>query len=157
MTRRPNLGMSKRNSRVNWSIESSSVVRRSRSSVARPASPSDSATWRLRELRRLLPLPCAKMTRPNASDGIRRSAFSRALPSGICTARIDVVWFMLDPRWICLRDVRFFARPRFERLQRTRLVDMDHDVELFGEVSTEIVTGSFALGNVDNTNGSFES
>ena len=56
---------------------SSSVVRRSKSSVAKPASLSASATWRLRGLSRLEPLPWAKITRPAAGSGSRRSPARR--------------------------------------------------------------------------------
>ena len=69
--------MSKRSWRVRSSTASSSGVSRSTSSVASPAWFSVRATWRLRGLRRLLPLPWANSTRPAASAGRARSASSR--------------------------------------------------------------------------------
>src|SRR5690348_1254511 len=59
--------MSKRRRRA-WSA-SSSGVSRSKSSVAKPARFSVSATKRFRGLKRLLPLPCAKSTIARARDG----------------------------------------------------------------------------------------
>ncbi len=67
---------------------SSGRVSRSISSVARPASPSSAATWRLRGLWRPLPLPWAKITSPPEFAGRRRSPGSRTPPvAGISTDR----------------------------------------------------------------------
>lgn len=81
-------GMSKRSSRVWLSTRSSSAVSRSKSSVAKPASFNSRATQRLRQLCRLLPLPCAKSTSPRAAAGTLRSPF-RTTPSA---AMATLVW-----------------------------------------------------------------
>ena len=73
ITRSASRSMSKRNWPVCSSTASSSRVSRSSSSVANPPSTRTFATARLRRLKRLLPLPCAKTTSPAALSGSTRS------------------------------------------------------------------------------------
>lgn len=84
--------MSKRRCPVRASISSSASVNKSKSSVASPASWRMLATYRLRGLCRVLPLPCAKMTSPRAFGGIVRLPSSHAPSTGICTSRTIAVW-----------------------------------------------------------------
>src|SRR4030088_290922 len=57
------------------------------SSVARPACSRTSATYRLRGLKRLLPLPCANATIPRDAGGILRSPSIVTPSTGIWTER----------------------------------------------------------------------
>jgi len=77
--------MSNRSSAVAASIRSSASVSRSSTRVASFARTIDWATARFLELWRLLPLPCAKITRPDAPAGTRRSASSVTESTGIFT------------------------------------------------------------------------
>src|SRR5581483_11017548 len=89
--RRPSRAISKRSSAVRSSISASCGVSRSKSSVPKPAAFSAAATWRLRGLRRLLPLPWAKATTPHAPSVSARSPSRRASPaetSTLCAAYV---------------------------------------------------------------------
>jgi hypothetical protein len=79
--------MSKRKWRVCRSILSSSRVSRSKSNVPTPASRMTCATYWSRRLWRLLPLPCAKRTRPSARPGTLNSPGSVMESTGINTSR----------------------------------------------------------------------
>jgi hypothetical protein len=101
--------MSKRNWLVRTSTLSSSGVSRSASKVANPAALSARATWRLRGLKRLLPLPCANSTSPRGASGKLRSASSVASPTGIRSARCLAdggTAFMVTSRWDRFRAPR---------------------------------------------------
>ena len=75
--------MSKRSIPPRRSTASSPSVSRSSSSVARPSSFSLRATYWLRGLCRLLPVPCAKRTTPRARSGSARSPSMPTRPSAI--------------------------------------------------------------------------
>ena len=68
---------------------SSPGVSRSNNSVANPARCSTPATYRLRGLCRLLPLPCTNTTRPRAPAGTVRCPASRAPPGGHLDLLVD--------------------------------------------------------------------
>ena len=72
---------------------SSSGVSRSNSSVPRPASLSTEATYRLRGLCRLLPLPCTNTTMPGAFSGNATCPGSASAP-----ARIEHLLVPAGPR-----------------------------------------------------------
>src|SRR5579883_2272187 len=84
-SRCPSISTSKRRCAVRSSTSSSEAVSRSISSVPRPRSRSAPATYRLRGLKRLLPLPCAKSTMPRAPGGTARSPSSTTPPAGTRT------------------------------------------------------------------------
>ena len=84
-TRLASSGMSKRNSAVMTSTRSSGSVSRSSIRVPSCARCRAAATTPLRALWRLLPLPCAKTTRPAASAGRLRSPLSMSPAASIRT------------------------------------------------------------------------
>src|SRR5581483_9314826 len=86
MRREASKGMLKRRCPVYSSTSSSPVVRRSNSRVPRPASCSTRATYWLRGLWRLLPLPCANSTTPWPSGGRVNSPSKCARSTGIMTS-----------------------------------------------------------------------
>src|SRR2546422_8007566 len=57
-----------------------------------------------------------------------------------------------DSGWICLGKIDFVARPAFQRLERRRVVDVQHVVELVGQPRAEVMTQAFGLGTIDDAN-----
>src|SRR5205823_1177196 len=138
--------MSNRRWAVRASIASSSGVSRSTSSVASVASLRTRATWRLRGLSRLLPLPCANSTTPRASSGRAR------LPSSVTPAAGTRTMLSTSHReGVRLRQLAGVPLGRaLERLHRARLVEVQHRVELLRQARAEVVALALGVGTVDH-------
>src|SRR3989442_8493200 len=155
---------------VRRSTNSSSWVSRSMSSVASRSWSSAAATNWLRGLMRPLPLPCANTTIPVAPAGTPRSPISQSSPMLTRTSRVramvDVLprcsMFVLpnvgsQPGWERLRHVAGLpARRALEWLQRARLVEMQHEIELFRQARAEIVAHALRAGTIDDADGPLE-
>src|ERR1700682_1830688 len=138
---------SKRKCAVMRSRASSSGVRRSKSSVPMPASCRTRATNWLRGLWRLLPLPWAKRTRASPVPAGSSVPLNIALPDGICaSARLTRASHAGGER---LRRFLGMLGVDLERLDATRLVEVDHRVELVGEAGPGVMALAFGLGPVD--------
>src|SRR6218665_67372 len=123
-SRRASKPMSKRRWRVQRSASSSSSISRSMSSVPSPTETSEWATKRLRELKRLLPLPWAKRTTPRAPSGRDRSPSSTTpSPTGTRTGCSSTRLFIADVLLSCAaRHVGFLGPlPRGPREKREHL------------------------------------
>src|SRR4030088_2316560 len=149
--------MSKRRCAVRRSISSSSGVSRSIKRVARFASLSIRATWRLRGLCLLLPLPCANSTTPRAFSGRLRlpsrvtgTATTRTRRSSTFGLVFAIVYTSLDSEGERLPD---FARiplgGALERFNRARFIEVEHGVKLVPQLRPKIVAHPLGLGQIN--------
>src|SRR5438105_594342 len=154
--RRP---MSNRSRAVRMSIASSCDVRRSTSNVAKRARLSISATWRLRGLKRLLPLPCAKRTTPRASAGVLRSPSSSTSPTAIRTGTLSIP-VGIHPshgKRECLGHLACFRlRAVIQRLDGPRLIEVKNGVELIAQSCLEIMARALGRRAVDDADRTLE-
>src|SRR5690606_6301113 len=148
--------MSNLNLRVTSSTAASAGVSRSSSSVPNPASWITAATARFRELNRLLPLPCAKMTSPAAPFGTCRSPSQVASPAGILTLSTVAPFAMSHSGWIRFGEIGFVERPAFERFEGRRAIDVEHRVELLREPRAEVVAAALRFRTIDHADGALE-
>src|SRR5438552_856771 len=147
--------MSKRRWAVRASTASSRAVSRSTSRVASLAPLSSRATYWLRGLRRLLPLPWANSTRPRAPSGIVRLPSSVTAPAVTRTSSSNAT--LLDRERIGLRHLaRVPPRGALEGLDGARLVEVQHGVELLGQPRAEVVARALGVRTIDHADGPLE-
>src|SRR4051794_36750329 len=153
--------MSKRRWAVRRSTASSCGVSRSKSRVPMPASRMTCATYWLRGLWRLLPLPCANRTTPGEAGGTINSPSTIAGPDGMRTARasapVSVIRLFMGASLELshaaregLRRLALWPRHQMQWVQRLGLVEVQEGIVAPGQHRGHVVAECLVLRVVDH-------